>query len=360
MMMVLPALRNGKTLPREVTFIVDESGSMGGQSIHRQSGCTSRLKSLKAEDTFNIIAFDDGMRPLFDAPRPADTHLEAAEDFVNTIQADGGTDMAPADASRPDAGQRASGSSALHYRWRHRQRAGSAETHSGSPRITTTLSNRHRQCTQFGFHARGGSFRPRSFTAIAQINEVEEKMGVLIAKLENPSLTEIEVVAPGPKSTQSGQDLYLGEPMTAAKLTGKEKSIMVHGRLRDEAWEMKLPLEGGGSQAGVYKDWAKRIVDYHLDSRAFGSPEDEVRKEVVALAMKFNMVTPYTSLVAVDQLKKPVLEQSFSRQIASAAPHGSQYFGQLPQGSTPAPLLLLISLLSGLASVTFGRRSWAS
>ena len=187
-------------------------------------------------------------------------------------------------------------------------------------------------------------------------------MGVLIAKLENPSLTEIEVVAPGAEIYPKRMpDLYLGEPMTfAAKLTGKEKSIMVHGRLRDEAWEMKLPLEGGGSQAGVYKDWAKRIVDYHLDSRAFGTPEDEVRKEVVALAMKFNMVTPYTSLVAVDQLKKPVLEQSFSRQIASAAPHGSQYFGQLPQGSTPAPLLLLISLLSGLASVTFGRRSWAS
>jgi Ca-activated chloride channel family protein len=201
-----------------------------------------------------------------------------------------------------------------------------------------------------------------TFTAIAQVNEVEEKMAVLIAKLENPSLTQIEVVAPGadiyPKRMP---DLYLGEPMTfAAKLTGKEDSIMLHGRLRDEDWEMKLPLEGGGSQAGVYKNWAKRIVDYHLDSRSFGTPEDEVRQHVVALAMKFHMVTPYTSLVAVDQVKKPVNEPSLSRQIANAAPHGSNFMGNLPQGSTPAPLLLLLSLLSGLGSVFFGRRSWAS
>src|ERR1700682_5399188 len=87
-----------KPLPREVIFVIDNSGSMGGVSIiQAKASLIYALGRLQPGDRFNVIRFDHTMDVLFPAPVPADReHLGQATSFVGALQANGGTEMVPA------------------------------------------------------------------------------------------------------------------------------------------------------------------------------------------------------------------------------------------------------------------------
>lgn len=70
---VQPPLRvpAAEVLPREYIFIVDVSGSMGGFPISVARELTTELvKGLRSIDRFNVLTFAGGNRVLFDASRP--------------------------------------------------------------------------------------------------------------------------------------------------------------------------------------------------------------------------------------------------------------------------------------------------
>lgn len=83
----------GATIPREVVFLVDRSGSMGGSpiaaAIRAVKGC---LRALNPQDRFNIVAFNDTQSALASASLPFDDKSLAAGDaFADGINVDGGT-----------------------------------------------------------------------------------------------------------------------------------------------------------------------------------------------------------------------------------------------------------------------------
>lgn len=93
-----------KPLPREVVFVIDNSGSMGGTSIvQAKASLLYALGRLQPNDRFNVIRFDDTMDVLFPTAVQADAaHVRDATSFVDALQARGGTEMVPADAGGAD------------------------------------------------------------------------------------------------------------------------------------------------------------------------------------------------------------------------------------------------------------------
>lgn len=84
---------------RSVKIVVDCSGSMGGESILQARQALLRaLDRLRPEDHFNIVRFGSSSTMLFRKQGPADkTHLQAAMAMARTMDADmGGTEMAQA------------------------------------------------------------------------------------------------------------------------------------------------------------------------------------------------------------------------------------------------------------------------
>lgn len=84
---------------RSVKIVVDCSGSMGGESILQARQALLRaLDRLRPEDHFNIVRFGSSSTMLFRKQEPADeTHLQAAMAMARTMEADmGGTEMAQA------------------------------------------------------------------------------------------------------------------------------------------------------------------------------------------------------------------------------------------------------------------------
>ena len=89
----LPA--DGPALPRELIFVIDTSGSMGGSSIEQaRASLAYGLGQLRPQDRFNIIEFDSRARALFPRAMEASRHyLARAAEFLRHLDAGGGTEM---------------------------------------------------------------------------------------------------------------------------------------------------------------------------------------------------------------------------------------------------------------------------
>jgi Ca-activated chloride channel family protein len=87
------------SVPCDVAFLVDRSGSMGGTSIEEvRNALQLCLRSMIPGCTFNIVGFGSSIQPLFPSSRAYDdASLAEASAHVAALQADlGGTEILPA------------------------------------------------------------------------------------------------------------------------------------------------------------------------------------------------------------------------------------------------------------------------
>jgi Ca-activated chloride channel homolog len=135
---------------------------------------------------------------------------------------------------------------------------------------------------------------------------------------------------------------------------------VLRGRLGVEVWERVVSLHPAGEGAGLSSYWAGGRLAALLDRRRTGTPEEEIRRPVLELALTHHLVTPYTSLVAVDVTPVRPADQSFeSHALKTNLPDGWDYtavFG-LGQGATDAPTHLLYGLIACLLAVALATAS---
>jgi Ca-activated chloride channel family protein len=98
-LMLAPPLSNAiSPQPREVILVIDTSGSMEGASLDQaRAALLHALNSLGPDDYFNLLQFNSDTQQLFDqsiAVTPTTVYL--AQNFINGLKANGGTNMAPA------------------------------------------------------------------------------------------------------------------------------------------------------------------------------------------------------------------------------------------------------------------------
>jgi Ca-activated chloride channel homolog len=354
--------------PREVTYIIDTSGSMEGVSITQaREALNLALDRLRPGDRFNVIEFNSYSTPLFPAPMPVDaTTLPRAKQFVAGLRARGGTEMLPAlkialaGASESPLVRQvvfltdgAVGNEDEILRLVH-DRLGDRRlfTVGIGPSPNTFFL---RKAAQFG---RG------TFTFIGDVREVQERMTALFRKLESPALTRIAIDWPSGTEMwpQRLPDLYAGEPLVvAARFPAgtTHGDVAISGTRSGNAWHTTLPLTGGAPEAGVAVQWARAKIDALMDAGRQGTPDAEVRDAVVDLALTHHLVSKYTSLVAVDVTPtKPAGADTLRTALPGNVPEGLTGFDQLPRTATPAALLILIGsglLLVVAVAVWWGR-----
>ncbi len=99
MLLVAPgAVSAAPAVPRDLTLVVDISGSMSGGKLEQaKAGLRQALGSLGAADRFRLIAFSSAVREFRPGLTPATPDaLDAARRFVDELAADGGTNIAGA------------------------------------------------------------------------------------------------------------------------------------------------------------------------------------------------------------------------------------------------------------------------
>ncbi|MGY6587008.1 MAG: VIT domain-containing protein [Wenzhouxiangella sp.] len=308
LMLMPPATFNAQATPRELILVIDTSGSMRGQPIIQAREALHRaLDGLKPGDRFNVIEFNHLSQALFDAPRPADRrHLLEARRFVNRLEAGGGTVMGPP----------------LEMAMQHEVAPGYLRQIvfatdgmiADEQAVIDLIRQRIDQSRLFtvgighGVNSRflrdAARLGRGSYTGIAELDEIDARMADLLRQLSSPVLTDIELHWPVEVDMHPRRlpDLYAGQPLeVAARANNLRGEVLVTALLDGQAWQASLPLDAFQTAPGVAAHWAQAAISDQLDQRPVGSPLEVVREPVVSLALEYQLLSPFTSLVAVER-----------------------------------------------------------
>ncbi|MGB5737841.1 MAG: hypothetical protein WBM54_00720, partial [Woeseia sp.] len=209
-----------------------------------------------------------------------------------------------------------------------------------------------------------------TFVTISALHEVQEKMTRLMSRLRDPVITDIRLEWPDGLDAVSYPakvaDLYRGEPVkVSARLQRAPRDgdlLRVSGNSPRGPWSMDVMLTRPGTNSGIAALWARASIGALLDkARQAGNVEGE-RDSVLATALRYHLLSPYTSLVAVDKTPvRPVAEDLASDQVPNLLPYGQSHraiFG-FPATATFGPLQRLLGALCMLlATLLLFLRVW--
>lgn len=376
--MLVPGQAPRQSLPRELVFVIDTSGSMAGSSIRQARASLLRgLDTLTRDDRFNVIQFNSQTRALFMSARPADAaNLARARRYVQELAANGGTEMAPAleaalvDTNRGDE----TGGFVRQVVFitdgavgNEQQLFGQIRGQLGDSRLFTvgigSAPNMHfmREAARYG---RG------TFTAINDLGSLSEPLDQLFGKMEAPVMADIQTQWPagtedGSVLPQRPGDLFLGEPLIqVVRGQSAEGEVSALGRLPDGSqWQQAMDLSQAAPGHGLHRYWARQKIESLQDESLSGQTDEQSRAAITDLGLRHQLVTPYTSFVAVDKTPVRTPEDGLvTDQLPTLKPHGTTA-GMLryPQTATWSQLLMavgLVGVMMSLAALMLQRRVW--
>ena len=319
---------------RELIFIIDSSGSMSGSSMSQAKKALSKaINRLQPSDRFNIIDFDDNFDPLFDSAMPAiQSNISFANRFINGLNAEGGTHM----LDPISYALRSRDSNSKNYL---RQIVFITDGQTGNEKALFTRLQTSIKDDRFFTIGIGSApnsylltkladFGKGTFTYIGSQNEVTQKMNELFVKLESPALTDIKVNFPPEINAELAldviYDLYAGETITAAyKMNALPSYLNITGKTIDGDFNKNITITSSKNTKGVDILWARRKIDRLTDihNNAYTSREEDLSKQdIIGLALEYHLVSPFTSLVAVDITPvRPESEQLINQAIIKKA-----------------------------------------
>lgn len=329
--------------PKDIAFVVDVSGSMKGDKIEQaRKALKFCINSLNTDDRFNIYTFSTDVRPFRDrlAPGSPDTRT-AALSFVDKIEAIGGTNI--------DAALR----QALKDNPRDPRRPYIVVFMTdGQPTVECTdpeqiLAHvRDSNSAQVRLHVLGvgHDVNTHLLDKLAEMNrgsreycvegeDLELKMSAMVGRLTDPLLTDVQLVVEDlspsdlfprnlPDLFRGGELLvmgrYEGDGPRAVKLVGKSR-----GETTTLVYETNFPKRNDQNDF-LPRLWANRKVAYLLDELRLHGRNSELETEVVALATRYGIVTPYTSsLILEDNAQRgdmPAPMRGMRRAAAESTP----------------------------------------
>jgi Ca-activated chloride channel family protein len=128
---------------------------------------------------------------------------------------------------------------------------------------------------------------------------------------------------------------------------------VLRGRAGSVDWEQEVALQPTDGGSGLSVHWARAQIAALLDLRSAGTADGAIRDAVLDIALAHHLVSPYTSLVAVDVTPaRPDDTGLATHALETNLPAGWDYQALLGfgQGATAAPLHIVIGLSLLLAA----------
>ena len=360
MLMLVPPTHSSDAaprMPRDLTFVIDTSGSMAGPSIEQaKSSLAAALTRLTTQDRFNVIQFNNTVRSLFSTPQPVTTAaMRKAIRYVEGLSADGGTDMLPALRQALKSQQDSS---------RLQQIILITDGQIGNEdELFELLTHRlgTRRVFTVGIGATPNSYLMRktaefgrgTFTYVGNVSEVKEKLDGLFKKLEHPVLNDIQLDRTGWTGLEHYPsliaDLNEGEPIVlAVKAASLPDQAVLRGQIGTQPWSLSLSMKQATARGGLSVYWARQKISALMDEAFTGTAEETVRKGVLDVALAHHLVSKYTSLVAVDVTPARPTGKSApgqTQRTKSEEDEESASIAGLPKTGTSGSVQLLLGLL---------------
>ena len=329
--------KNGYTPEREIIFIQDTSGSMSGESLRQSKrGLEMAIKRLKPTDRFNIILFNSDYskyksNPVFATKKEQSRAIK----FVRNIEAGGNTNMYPALAFSLDNFR--SKKSVLKQLIFLTDGAVAQESRLFSL-INRDLKTARLFTIGIGsapnsfFMTRAAEIGRGSHIHIGDMSEISDRMAELFNKIENPAVTDLELILPKGFRAEVYPnplpDLYVGDPLSIA-IRGRNASgiAKITGKIGNQKWVARIPLDQGAEQIGIAKLWAREKISNLERSRIALNPsanqKAHIDSELLQTALNYGLVSRLSSMVAVDITpSRPLGVEMDSTKLKAAIPSG--------------------------------------
>ncbi|UCH35756.1 MAG: VWA domain-containing protein [Armatimonadota bacterium] len=319
-----PQLARKDVQPKDVAFVLDQSGSMSGEKIEQAKGALAFcLNSLNENDRFRIITFSNTVRVhgVGNRLKPASReNVREARKLVEDMTAGGGTDI----HSALDT--------ALGMDFDDKRASYVVFLTDGLPTVGQTDIGTIAKDVE-KWNAQGGDRRARLFVfgagydvntifleQLAQNNggvteyvrpkeDIEVKVSRFFAKVAQPVLTrvaldvaEVETYDVFPAEMP---DLFAGSQLLVFGRYRAEKPVMAKvsltGYASPERKRFATSVRFPTSQREhdyIAPLWASRKIGWLLDQIMVHGEEKELVDEVIALSTRYGILTEYTAFLA--------------------------------------------------------------
>ncbi len=325
--------------PVEFIFVIDTSGSMSGPHMEAARKAMRRaVRSLDERDSFNVVRFAGSAGSLFANPQPAnDRNLREAVRWIDALRAGGGTRAVEGirAALEPD-------------RDAERQRLVLFFTDGFIGSESEVLAVIHEHLQDGRVFSVGVGSAPNRYLiermaklgrgAVAFLGQQDSPASLVDAffeRVSRPVMADVRVDF-GPGVTASAVypsrnlDVLAGRPLI---VTGRYEgelpdSVRVTGNMAGRVVTLEAPVQRHEEVARAHPAlptmWARTAIADMMDAMAFAADET-LPDRIEALAMTSNLVSAYTSFVAVDALE--ITEGEFGVKVKQPVhvPEGVRY-----------------------------------
>jgi Ca-activated chloride channel family protein len=308
-----PAATDKQVAAKDVTIVIDRSGSMAGDAMaNARKAAVDMIQLLDSRDRVNVISFSDEVDPLFKRPQKLDDDTRAhAIKFADGLKEGGGTDIALA--------LRAAISSQDKEQGRPRvivfMTDGQSETKQALDAANADIGDVRLFTIGLGEQVnrplleRLANVKRGRFVYIDRPSAIGTEVGKLSASIAKPLLVDISVEVDGAQAIRtyprSLSDLFAEDQLLVTgrlRGTGTAK-FTIKGRLAGKAVEFtrSVDIKKAPNRPWVGRLWAQSRVQHLLEEISLGSKDAEMTNEVIDLALAYNFVTPYTSFLAIPE-----------------------------------------------------------
>lgn len=330
MLLVSPQLEVSKTtvIPRDLVLVLDTSGSMDNVKMDQARKALKHcLSHLNPKDRFGIVTFSTNVRNYRDGLVEANAEqIDNAKKWVDGLRAGGGTAIQLAMDAALDLRTKEEGRSFTMVFFTDGQPTiGEMKPEKILKNVTEKNSTNTRIFT-FGV---GDDVNTALLDQLAEATkalstyvrpaeDIETKVTSLYGKISHPvlanvKLTTSENVKLFDMYPAQLPDLFFGSQLVViGKYSGHgAAAIKINGQVgkeaREFAYDVNFASKTTNDRDFVEHLWARRKVGFLLDQIRINGEQKELMEEMLTLAKKYGIATPYTSYLVVPDAPVPVV-----------------------------------------------------
>jgi Ca-activated chloride channel family protein len=333
--------------PKEIVFVLDTSGSMGGFPIEKGKELVGKmLTHLHPKDTFNLITFSGDTAILFPEPVYATREtLAKAQSFLESRQGGGGTEMMKAIKAALDPSDEADHLRIVCF---------VTDGFVGNDMEIVGEIKKHPNARVFSFGI-GSSVNRFLLDKMAEAGRGEVEYVTLqqdggpaanrlFERMRSPLLTDITIDWGGlPVADIYPElipDVFAAKPVVIYGRFTKPASgtVTLHGNRAGAPYEMKIPVnlpETDKEHDVLASLWARKKIDHMMaedwTGLQGGEPKGDLKLQITQLGLEHRLMTQFTSFVAVEEQTVTEGDEVKTVQVPVEMPEGVSYEGVFGQ-----------------------------
>ncbi|MBW2704157.1 MAG: VWA domain-containing protein, partial [Deltaproteobacteria bacterium] len=314
--------RNTEIIGKRITFVIDTSGSMSGAKMkHAKKALKYCLEHLNGDDLFNVVRFSTDVEAFRKTPVSASKdNIQQAVNFVSRMEAAGGTAIDESLQMALAGHKNSKEPNLVVFITDGHPTVG--ETDPG--RIVKNVTKANRVAAKVFVFGVGNEINTHLLDRISGENnadstyvkpnaEIAKLLGGFYDKISHPVLSDLKLdfgkIHEYDVLPKRMPDLFKGSQLIVFGRYRNEghTALTLTGHAGDKT--KKFTFEGKFAKRNKDNDfiprlWATRKIGYLLDNIRLQGQQKELVDEVIRLAKRYGIVTPYTSYLVTEDTPK--------------------------------------------------------